>query len=278
MIESKKLLIVTDLDATLLTEDYSFHNARPAIHALKDRGFPIILNSSKTLAELVPLARELDIHTPIIAENGGHIAIPKDLDLPINTEKFKPHGEYLTQILGLSRHRILEHSHALRIQHAYKFAGFADWSAEEISQHTGLSLENAKLSADRYVTEPILWNDSEINWDIFKRSIESFGGRALRGGQFIHLMGTTDKADGLRYVRDIYRDSTPNTQWVTVALGDSANDRDMLNASDIAVVIPHSDGPRINDPTAPQVIHAEHPASRGWNDSILEILSHHTSS
>jgi mannosyl-3-phosphoglycerate phosphatase len=56
-----------------------------------------------------------------------------------------------------------------------------------------------------------------------------------------------------------------------VVLGDSANDQKMLEAADIAVVIPHSDGPHIS-PEAPRVIVAPEPASKGWNAAILTIL------
>ncbi|MEC8209166.1 MAG: mannosyl-3-phosphoglycerate phosphatase, partial [Verrucomicrobiota bacterium] len=55
------------------------------------------------------------------------------------------------------------------------------------------------------------------------------------------------------------------------ALGDSANDTAMLEAADIAVVIPHADGAHIS-PKAPRVIHASFPASKGWNAAILLLL------
>jgi len=56
MTSNKSLLIVTDLDASLLEEDYSYTAALPAIEALKALECPIVLNSSKTLAELKQLS------------------------------------------------------------------------------------------------------------------------------------------------------------------------------------------------------------------------------
>ena len=48
----KRWLIFTDLDGTLLDEDYGWIAARPAIEALQMASFPIILNSSKTVSEM----------------------------------------------------------------------------------------------------------------------------------------------------------------------------------------------------------------------------------
>jgi hypothetical protein len=54
----KRLLpvVFSDLDGTLLDhETYSFDAARPGLDALKSRGIPLILASSKTRAEMQDL-------------------------------------------------------------------------------------------------------------------------------------------------------------------------------------------------------------------------------
>ena len=48
----KRWLVFTDLDGTLLDEDYGWAAARPAVEALQAASFPIILNSSKTVMEM----------------------------------------------------------------------------------------------------------------------------------------------------------------------------------------------------------------------------------
>jgi mannosyl-3-phosphoglycerate phosphatase len=66
------LLIFTDLDGTLLDHhSYSFSAALPALQRLRRFNIPLIPVTSKTLAELAPLMRELDNPHPCIAENGG---------------------------------------------------------------------------------------------------------------------------------------------------------------------------------------------------------------
>ncbi len=273
----KKLLIVTDLDATFIDDDYQYADAIEALLLLSARGYPLVFNSSKTFSELKDLADQLKLHTPIIAENGGIIAVPDSFSLPEPSIDSKHHrwerrDGYQTLVTGLSREVILQHAHAARTEQAYLFAGFNDWSDAEVAARTGLSQAEASMANQRHVSEPIIWQDTEQRWNDFHAAMQSQGIRALRGGRFIHLMGQADKADGLRAVQELYSQKEPETQWTTVALGDSPNDQAMLEAADIPVVIPHSEGPRLQVGTR-HVMYADYPASKGWNDAMLRILS-----
>ena len=261
MTRQNKLLFITDLDASFLNHDYSWSEAEPAIARLKELGFPLVLNSSKTVAEMEALAKQLELDSPIVAENGGLLAIRGE----------RP-GDYKIQNTGISRTEILKAAHALRSQVGYRFEGFADWSDLEVAERTGLSIQAAQRAHARSATEPLVWNDTEPNRSTFMEELSGQGIRMLRGGRFWHLMGTVDKADGLRSALEFYREKEPDTDWTVVALGDSANDLKMLEAADVAVVLPHADGPHIF-PEAPRVMIAPEPVSKGWNAAILTILN-----
>lgn len=266
----RKLLVVTDLDSSLLDEDYTYEGAKQALSQLKERGFPLVPNSSKTYAELRCLAQELEQCFAVVAENGGLVAV--------HTESvIAPVGEpdsfgYIPQPAGLSRVEILKHAHALRESEGYRFEGFADWSVEQVVAHTGLSPEAAELAMERDTTEPILWHGSEEEWKAFLGAMEVHGVKALRGGRFIHLMGQVDKVQGMQQVVALYQQAEPNTEWTVVAVGDSANDKAMLEAADIAVVIPHADGPRV-DPQNSRRIDAAQVGSNGWGAAISNIIN-----
>ena len=265
-------LIFTDLDATLLNHDYTWSEAQPALDLIRERQIPLILNSSKTLAEMHAIAQALEITTPIIAENGGQIAIPQDADISLSGASAHPSLPYLVKTQSPSRADILSYVHQLRTEKGYLFSGFADWDIDQVCQHTGLDEASAKLSSDRYVTEPILWNDSEENFQKFAADLKTINARALRGGRFIHLMGPADKAGGMNRVTELYQQAFPENDYQRIALGDSPNDAQMVNAADIAVIIPYGDeGHRIKS-HAPQVILANLSAAAGWNESILSIL------
>ena len=194
-----------------------------------------------------------------MAENGGLLAIPNELT-----------GDYSVQIKGLPRKEILEAAHNLRSQMGYKFEGFADWSDQELAVRPAID-HTIKLSHARLATEPISWHDTEPQRLEFADQLGVQGIRMLRGGHFWHLMGAPDKADGIASALEYYQEREPDTDWLVIALGDSCNDTAMLEAADIAVVIPHADGAHISL-KAPRVIHASFPASKGWNAAILLLL------
>lgn len=275
MCAQKKLLVVTDLDASLLDHDYSWAAAKPALAKLKAMGVPLVLNSSKTVAEMKDLAAELGTVAPIIAENGGIFAVPGGIGLLNAGYYIKRSGDYVIEIKGLSRDFILSVAHDLREQDGFDFSGFADWSVEQVAELTGLSLAKAHRAQSRFATEPILWADTQSRRHEFEAGLAAEGIRVLTGGRFIHLMGPADKADGLKSVCALYQKAQPDVEWVVVALGDSANDLAMLEAADIAVVIPHTDGAHIS-PNAPRVVHAPFPSSRGWNEALLTILDEYS--
>lgn len=275
----KKLLIVTDLDASFIDENYQYSEAQEAIDTLKKLGFPLVFNSSKTLVECESLANELELDTPRIAENGGIIAVPKSSEVssvctPSDEHDWKDEGHYQTLITGLSRDFILRQAHKARKEHGYDFTGFDDWSPEELSEITGLTNDDAILAKQRHVSEPILWQDSNANWHQFSAQMEAKWIRTLKGGKFIHLMGPSDKADGLKVIKQIYEARYPEVDWITVALGDSDNDSEMLKNADKGILIPHADGPKIEIPeSTPNITLAKYPASKGWNNAVLELIA-----
>lgn len=267
----QKLLVVTDLDGSFLNHDYTWSSAKPALAKLKALGIPLVLNSSKTVSEMKDLADELGVRSPIVAENGGLIAIPEASGLIDGDVSGNRSGGYFIEINGLSRDFIVLQAHELRENYGYDFAGFSDWPASLVVERTGLSLTAAQRAKSRFATEPIIWSDTEARRAEFEASLLKKQIRVLRGGRFLHLMGMADKADGTAAALKLYQKAEPDVNWVVVALGDSANDQAMLEAADIAVVIPHEDGPHI-EPHAPRVVHAPFPASKGWNAALLSII------
>ena len=273
---SSFLIVNTDLDATLLDHDtYSWQPATEALQILKSRNIPLILNSSKTLAEMTALAEELEISHPLVCENGSLIAVPKAGGF--SKEEILPHvvsvvdaDEFWICHLGSSRDSVLEQIANLRIENPnFTFQGYADWTTEQVAEHTGLPLDKAALSHQRNGTEPIHWHGSDEAFTLFQEELSQKGLKCVSGGRFIHLSGQSDKANGLRVVNSLYQQKVPEQQVKTIALGDSPNDLGMLNAAQIAVVIPNK--VRL-EPTAPRVIHAEQHGPEGWNTVMLDVL------
>ena len=253
-------LVFTDLDGTLLDHHtYSFEAALPALQALKERNIPVILNSSKTRAEILEIANQLGLPTAIIAENGSLIAFPDQAD-PV--------------ILGSSYTFICEQLDQIRKAHTFDFQGFHDWDAAQISKVTGLSIESSKLSSQREASEPLLWNDSDSALQLFKDQLAKVGLCVKRGGRFWHVMGDTDKVKAMQHVVEHYHENGQPKPTV-IALGDGPNDQEMISAADIGVIIHNPDGTplAVDKRTGQKIIRTDAPGPEGWNATLLALLT-----
>jgi mannosyl-3-phosphoglycerate phosphatase len=269
---SVDLVIFTDLDGTLLDDTtYAWSPAQPALHALERAGAIVVLASSKTRAEMAPLARALDTRGPLIVENGGGVVLPESWPMPRGAIAISD-GALVTlgAAIGRVRNALAEIAAACGVA----VRGFGEMTTEEIASRTGLTLDQASLAAAREFDEPFLLaaGGSSIP-PCLTREAEARGLRVTRGGRFLHLTGETDKGVAVRALLGLLPDN-----GVSIGLGDSRNDLEMLQAVDRAVIVPRPDGRP--DPALaaalPEATIAPAPGPAGWNDAILGILQQPT--
>ncbi|MBQ0718574.1 MAG: HAD-IIB family hydrolase [Gammaproteobacteria bacterium] len=274
MSEASELLIFTDLDGTLLDHySYSFEPARPVIDFLNSAGIPWILNTSKTLAELSELSVALNNSHPMILENGGGIAIPRDH--PITNQAIAVLANDATKTgfhlitLGATRTAILDALAPLRDQ--FSFRGFSDMSAEELSESTGLTVAQAKQAMDRQFSEPLVWQDSEANLAVFAAQLNQRSLSLLRGGRFIHVIGDSDKGKAMAWLSSHWPQS--NRLLTTVALGDGENDIAMLLQADFPIIVrsPVHEPPLVKHHRPVLLTHLTGPA--GWAEALVGVLN-----
>lgn len=252
------LIIFTDLDGTLLNhKTYDYERVCPLLEKLKALGIPVVLNSSKTLSELDAWQSQLKLLPPVIAENGGVMRVP-EVDSS-GTQKV---------LIGRPYAEIRSHLIHIREVHGWAFEGFGDWTVSDVMNHTGLPSDQAVLSMEREVTEPILWQDTPENFEAFKVLLEEEQLMVKKGGRFLHVMGKHDKSDAMHFLVNKEYFSC-GLGCTTVALGDSDNDIAMLNYADIAIVIP----PEIGDPLHIKgAIYVDDHAPSGWIKGVESVL------
>lgn len=260
------VIVFTDLDGTLLDrETYSVTAAVPALAELERRGIPVVFATSKTGDEVAALRPILSNRHPSIIENGGGI------DVPAGSFGSETPAETIT--LGVPYERIRSVLETLRSESGFDFIGFGDMSAKQVASITGLSEVEASRAQNRRSSEPLVWTDTRAARIAFERRLIAEGLAMVRGGRFWHVQGNTDKADGVEELRERFRDAAGADYVLTIAAGDSPNDRRMLEACDISIVIrtPGEDPMRILS-RMPAIL-PERPGPAGFNDGIMEALS-----
>lgn len=270
MSESCSLLVATDLDGCLLDAAYSYEPARPALAALARDLVPLVLVSSKTRAEIEPLVRVLGLDTPFVVENGGALIVPWGL-LP-RGEREGEEGPYAEIPLGTPRRVLVEALHELAARTGVKVRGFAGLTSFDLERLTGLSAAAAMCALQRHYDEPFLVEGGDEPAERLAGAAVRRGLVVSRGGQFHHLTGRVGKGDALRRLLEIY--GVARRRFHTVALGDAANDRSMLELCDRPIVVPRANGslePSLAG-ALPRAERAPGPGPTGWNAAVLAVL------
>jgi mannosyl-3-phosphoglycerate phosphatase len=270
MIPRQHLVVFSDLDGTLLDhETYSFDAARPALDRLGRAGVPLVLCTSKTLAELKPLRAALDNDGPFVVENGGAVFIPDGyFSVDVDAANAERYGDMLVVPFG-DRYEVLVAALARASRESgVRVRGFADMTDAEVAEATGLPLDRAHLARVRDFDEPFEILDRD-RADALLAAIEREGKRWTAGGRFHHITGANDKAAAVRLLADLYRRQLGAV--TTVGLGDAPNDAAFLSEVDVPIVIasPHADAIAQRVPRA-TVTRASGPA--GWNEAMLVLL------
>jgi mannosyl-3-phosphoglycerate phosphatase len=253
-------LVATDLDGTLLDrETYGFTPARPALDALRERGVPLVLVSSKTRAEMEPLADAIGATGPLVVENGGAVVTPKGV-----------------LVLGVTRDRLLEALRAVADEAGVRVRPFAAMSVADVAALTGLPEEQATLAMRREYDEPfVVEGGPERDLGVDARLDRAARGRGLRvthGGRVHHLTGPADKGQAVRAVVHGWPGGIPGD---VVGLGDAANDLELLLAVDRPILMPRPDG-SVEPALAARLRGRERapcPGPAGWSAAVLAALA-----
>ncbi len=261
------VLIFTDLDGTLLDFDtYSFEDAKKTIEALKEKCIPIVIVTSKTRSEVEDIREKLGINDPFIVENGGGIFFEKgyrNFYIP----NCKSDDGFCIVRLGKSYEEVRDFF--LTLKKKFPVIGFGDLSVDEIMELTGLDLESASKAKRREFSEPFIAPKSML--PKLKKFVEEKGFNIIEGGRFFHLISSSQsKGKAVKFVVDVFCKNL-KVKVISIGLGDSPNDEDMLNSVDIPIQIPHP-GNRFVHLNVKHLRKAKFPGSKGWGDSVKEVL------
>lgn len=255
-----ELLVITDLDGSLLDKDsYRADAAAEALAQLKTRNIPLVLNSSKTAAEISKLSETLGNVAAFICENGAAL-------------HFNNLAGSTSEIIDIGRQRKLwiDKLHELRKSRKWLFEGFSDWNNKQLSKVCGLSEEAANEALQRQYSEPIIWQDSREAYLEFENALEELELTIKEGGRFLSIQSNHDKSFLLQELASkLFGDNA----FLKIILGDSPNDTEMLEQADVAVVIKSDKSNRIKLTSPKHIIETQSQGPAGWQEAMLKILS-----
>lgn len=266
-------LLFTDLDGTLLEErTYSFEAARPALARIHAFGIPLVICTSKTFAETLPLLEKLGTGGPLIVENGGAIYARPGLR-GIGAPPSAGPGGWERFGLGMPYPRLVESLQAIRVQLHLTLTGFSDLTEEEVAEACGLTLEEARQAKAREFDEPFsIGQEAPGDLARIEDLARARGTTVHRGGRFHHLTGPTDKGQAAGILlRTFARSGAPVR---SVGIGDSPNDLSMLLAVDNPVIVQRPSGqwdPMLVE-RLPCALRAPGIGPEGWNRAVLYLL------
>jgi mannosyl-3-phosphoglycerate phosphatase len=267
----KKVIIFTDLDGTLLDSGYSYKKAAPALNLIMKKRIPLILCSSKTKSEIVFWRKKLRNIHPFISENGGGIFIPRKYFKgggQVSGVSGQVEGDYYLIKLGADYAGLRKVLSELRSE-GFNVNGFGDMSIQQIADLTGLKNADAKRAIQRDFDEPFLFKGNDKQIPKLKRRIRAKGFNYTQG-EFFHIMGDSDKGRAVEILKILY--SGEFSKIVTVALGDSLNDLEMLRAVDYPVVVQKKDGSYDKSFSSRKLIRADGIGPDGWNRVVTDLL------
>lgn len=266
-------LVFSDLDGSLLDHySYEFQDARPALLALERSAIPLILASSKTRAEILRVREALGNSHPFIVENGAAVHIPLGY-FPRQPQDTEVQGEFWVHAMAQPRICWLNVLSQLESEFPAEFDSFHTAGIAGIMQMTGLSEAQAILANQRDYSEPVKWWGLPAGESRFIQRLEGAGATVLKGGRFLSVSGNCDKGRALRWLRACYQEAADSGPVEDLAIGDSENDRTMLEAARTALVIrsPAHGFPELAK--TDRVLHSQDFGPTGWAEGVLRWLN-----
>ena len=261
MSNNSKFWIVTDLDGTLMDENYDISPAKKTLKLLSELNIPVIPCTSKTASEVRYFRKEHGLIDPFIVENGA--AIYGFCNQSVSEWEL---------ILGKSYSELKDILFNISENVNYHLTPLNDLSKNQIFELTGLSDQGITRALDRRWSVPFLNPPDEI-FEKVKLICDSYNVHVFKGNRMSHLLSSeSHKGQAVNKLK-VY---LQNNDVKIIALGDSQNDLPLLEYADISIVIPGKNGPNkylqngINNGSF-RLANAPH--AEGWSNSVEDVIN-----
>ena len=261
MSNNSKYWIVTDLDGTLMDENYDISPARKTLKKLSKLDIPVIPCTSKTASEVRHFRKENGLFDPFIVENGAAVY---GSDVNNSSEWELILGESYKEL------RIILSNISNIVN--YHLTPLNDLNYNQIFELTGLNDQSIDRALDRQWSVPFL-NPPDDIFDKIKLICDSYNVNVFKGNRMSHLLSSKSHKG---VAVDKLKLHLKNINVNIIALGDSQNDLPLLEYADISIVIPGKNGPNKylqNGIDKGYFRLANAPHAEGWSNSVEDIIN-----
>ncbi len=264
-------LIFTDLDGTFLdNNNFSFGKNFDVAQNLIASGHFVIFNSSKTFVEIDKLFNHHQIKFPIICETGGGIYIPYEL-----SDDHEPFNNSYNTIYEATKISVIK-DQITDICDDFKdeMKFFNDLIHDDKIKLSGLDSDGVILASQRVFSTLFVWSSSEARLMELSNILKKINIRIIKGARFFHLCSNFDKGTAMQKTINKFKDTHADRDFVTVALGDSSNDYEMLKIADYPCVVKSHGNKNLHYSALPEkTIFSSISAPNGWSECIEKVLS-----
>ncbi len=265
-------LIFTDMDGSLLDHhNYHFDEAVPTLESLEARHIPVIPVTSKTQAEVELLRDSLHNKHPFIVENGAAVFIPAGYFEHQPAGTTEKSGYWIKEFVE-PRSRWQSLIDTVRPRYQGEFKTFAEAGIDGIIAMTGLNVHAAARAARRQYGEPVAWQGNGKLRQQFIEDLQQAGAHVLEGGRFMHVSGDCDKGRALQWLEQVFQTASPDRKMMSLAIGDSHNDKAMLETADYALLIRSPVHPLPAIGRNDNLAISTHTGPKGWAEGVNQII------
>ncbi len=261
MNNNSKCWIVTDLDGTLMDENYDISPAKKTLKMLSEINIPVIPCTSKTASEVRYFRDENGLTDPFIVENGAAVyGCDENNSSEWELILGKSYKELKVILMNISK----------KVE--WKLTPLNDLNKNQIFELTGLSDEGIIRALDRHWSVPFL-NPPDNIFEKIKHICNYYNVHVFKGNRMSHLLSSeSHKGQAVNKLKEFLQ----NKDVKVIALGDSQNDIPLLEYADISIVIPGINGANKylqNGIDNGSFILANAPHAEGWSNSVQDVIN-----
>jgi mannosyl-3-phosphoglycerate phosphatase family protein len=272
---ARRLVVVTDIDDSLLEPGARARpSERAALDFLAGRGIPLVINSSRTHAEIERIQETLRLLTPSISEHGSAVFIPPGSFPSIPDRAARAVSGHVIEF-GRPYHEVVDAVRNTGRELGVEIVGFADLTIEDAARELGVTDVEAQLAKLREYTELIRIADgTDARRSHVLNALRRRGLRCWPTGRHHLVTATRDRAESLLTLKALWRHAWGGPPYI-VGVGNSEDDVSWLRYADEAVIVQTDHAavdPRILS-KLPTARVSQRPGRDGWSDAIFESVA-----